>query len=77
MSTFDEESDDDCNGVCVCVCGKGGSGTERTLSVRAAEDPLSDISGSRACAIEVASTTDASDSTKEGARLLCTHRERY
>ena len=43
----------------MCVCGKGGSGTERTLSVRAAEDPLSDISGSRACGIEVASTTDA------------------
>ena len=51
------ESDEDCNGV--CVGGKGGNGTERTLSVRAAEDPLSDISGSRACAIQVASTTDA------------------
>jgi hypothetical protein len=50
--------DDDGNGV--WVGGKGGSGTERTLSVRAAEDPLSDISGSRACAIEVASTTRCS-----------------
>ena len=39
--------------------GGGRSGTERTLSVRAAEDPLSDISGSRAYAIEVASTADA------------------
>lgn len=53
------ESDDDDDGNGVCVGGKGGSATERTLSVRAAEDPLSDISGSRACAIQVASTTDA------------------
>ena len=83
MGTFDEESDedddddeddeDDGNGVCVGA--EGGSGTERTLSERAAEDPLSDISGSRAYAIEVASTADAV--TQQGARLLCTHPERY
>jgi hypothetical protein len=76
MSTFESDDDDDGNGV--CVDGKGGSGTERTLSVRAAEDPLSDISGSRACAIEVASTTDAvTQQQKKGASLLCTHPERY
>ena len=51
--------------------GGGRRGAERTLSVRAAEDPLSDISGSRACAIEVASTADAM--TQQRARLLYTH----
>ena len=58
MNDADEDADED--RVCGCVRrvgNEGGSCTERTLSVRAAEDPLSDIS-SRACAIEVASTAD-------------------
>ena len=51
---------------------EGGSYTERTLSARAAEDPLSDIS-SRACAIEVASTADRV--TQQRAGLYVYNRE--